>query len=200
MVTLNMLGKPCPIPVVEAKKVLSEPGSRGVIVLVDNFIAVQNLEKMAKGLGCVFSWEQKNETEYSAEILTGEQNCPPASAAQAESKADYGGLVILITGDQIGISDAEPGKKLMKNFLYALAQASAIPETMLLVNAGVRLAAEGSESLEDLKTLASRGLNILACGQCLNYYGLTEKLAAGKITNMLEIVEIIGSASRTVTL
>ena len=44
---LDMTGKPCPIPVVQAKKLLAQPDVTGVTVLVDNNIAVQNLEKMA---------------------------------------------------------------------------------------------------------------------------------------------------------
>ena len=193
-----MLGKPCPIPIVEAKKALSQPGAQGVIVLVDNIIAVQNLEKMAKGLGYNFSFEQKSEAEYTVAIVAGDQNGKPVTFSQPQPVCDR--VTFFITGDQIGISDEEPGKKLMKNFLYSLAQSPAAPETILLVNAAVKLAAEGSEALDDLKTLAAQGANILACGQCLNYYGLTDKLAVGKITNMLEIIEILTSAPRTVTI
>ena len=32
--------------------------------------------------------------------------------------------------------------------------------------------------LEDLKTLEAEGVEILTCGTCLNFYGLTEKLAS----------------------
>ena len=195
-----MLGKPCPIPVVEAKKALSQPGAQGVMVLVDNIIAVQNLEKMAKGLGYNFSFVQKSESEYAAKIFKGEPNNETSVVSQTEPAAISGGAAFFITGDQIGISAEEPGQKLMKSFLYSLAQSSAPPETILLVNTAVKLAAQGAEALDDLQTLAGRGVNILSCGQCLNYYGLTEKLAVGKITNILEIVEIVTSAPRTVSL
>ena len=200
MVTINMIGKPCPIPVVEAKKALSQPGTQGVVVLVDNIIAVQNLEKMAAGSGYGFSSERKSETEYAARIFVKDPNGKALDVSRPEQAVSSGRVTFLITGDQIGISEGEPGRKLMKSFLYSLAQLPAAPETVLLVNAGVKLAADGSEALEDLKTLAALGANILACGQCLGYYGLTDKLAVGKVTTMLEIVEILSSALRTVTL
>jgi selenium metabolism protein YedF len=199
MITLNMLGQPCPIPVVEAKKALSQSGAQGVIVLVDNIIAMQNLEKMAAGLGYGFFFFLKGENEYAVTILAKAACCQPEPDVQPEPAASTG-VVFLITGDQIGISGEEPGKKLMKTFLYSLAQLPAAPEVVLLLNAGVKMASEGSEVLDEMKALAGRGTDIRSCGQCLNYYGLTEKLAVGTITNMLEIVTILTSAKRAITL
>ena len=53
---IDVSGKPCPIPVIEVKKALAKPGSEGALVIADNIIAVQNLEKMAKGCGYGFSY------------------------------------------------------------------------------------------------------------------------------------------------
>jgi selenium metabolism protein YedF len=197
MTTLNMLGKPCPIPVVEAKKILLQ--GQDVTVLVDNSIAVQNLEKMAAGLGYGFSYEQKGESEYAVTIIVKNTGCQVMQSGAQPAEA-AGGVIFLITGDQIGISAEEPGKKLMQTFLYSLAQLPKAPELILLLNAGVKLAAQGSEVLDNLKALAGHGADIRSCGQCLTYYGLTEKLAVGKITNMMEIVEFLTSSRRTVTI
>jgi len=49
MITIDVLGKPCPIPVIEAKKALAEQSDEVVLVKADNIAAVQNLEKMANG-------------------------------------------------------------------------------------------------------------------------------------------------------
>jgi selenium metabolism protein YedF len=202
MITLNMLGKPCPIPVVEAKKALLQ--GQDVMVLVDNAIAVQNLEKMATGLGHDFSYEQKSEAEYTVAIMVknpdGQQVSCQVMQSEAMPLVVSDSQIFLITGDQIGISAEEPGKKLMQTFLYSLAQLPKAPEIILLINAGVKLAAQGSEALDNLKTIAEHGADIRSCGQCLTYYGLTEKLAVGKITNMMEIVEFLTSSRRTVTI
>ena len=77
----------------------------------------------------------------------------------------------------------------MKGFVYALTQQDALPETILLYNSGAYLSCEGSDNLEDLKSLESQGVEILTCGTCLNFYGLSEKLQVGSVTNMYEIVE-----------
>ena len=69
---------------------------------------------------------------------------------------------------------------------------------MLFYNGGATLTTEGSDSLEDLKSLEAQGVTIKTCGTCLNYYGLTEKVAVGSITNMFRIVEMMRTANRIV--
>jgi TusA-related sulfurtransferase len=70
MKTLDMLGQPCPIPVVKAKEVLAGQDVAGVVVVVDNMAAVQNLEKLAKGTGCGFSYVEEGEA-YRVTIVKG---------------------------------------------------------------------------------------------------------------------------------
>ena len=58
-------GKQCPIPVVETKKMLAQMAESDIVeTLVDNAIAVQNLEKMAKQKQLECSWEQQDEHTY----------------------------------------------------------------------------------------------------------------------------------------
>ena len=57
---------------------------------------------------------------------------------------------------------------------------------------------EGSASLEDLKGMEEQGVEILTCGTCLNYYGLTEKLAVGRVTDMYTIVERLSGSAKVV--
>jgi hypothetical protein len=39
--------------------------------------------------------------------------------------------------------------------------------------------------------VADRGVEILACGTCLEFYKLTEALGVGRITNMYEIAGLL---------
>jgi len=110
------------------------------------------------------------------------------------------GATFFITADQLGISDEAPGKRLMNNFLHALTQLPVAPEAILLVNSGVKLASKGSDALNDLQSLSDCGCVILSCGMCLDYYGLTDSLSMGKVSNMAEITGILTSASHTITL
>jgi hypothetical protein len=58
-----------------------------------------------------------------------------------------------ITTDMLGTGDERLGRVLMRNFLYSLARNADAPARVMLVNGGVRLACEGSESLDDLRLL-----------------------------------------------
>ena len=51
---------------------------------------------------------------------------------------------------------------------------------------------------EDLKNMEAQGVEIRTCGTCLNYYGLTDKLAVGSVTNMYDIVETMTSAGKVI--
>lgn len=98
----------------------------------------------------------------------------------------------------MGVGDDQLGKNLLKTFIYTLTEQDVLPKQVIFYNGGVPLVTEGSESLEDLKNLEAKGVEIYACGACLNYYGLTEKVAVGSITNMFRIVEMMRTANRIV--
>ena len=90
------------------------------------------------------------------------------------------------------------GATLMKGFLYALSQQERLPRTILFYNGGAKITTEGSVSIEDLKNMEAQGVEIRTCGTCLNYYGLTDKLAVGSVTNMYDIVETMTSAGKVI--
>ena len=98
----------------------------------------------------------------------------------------------------MGNGDNQLGRTLMKGFLYAVSQLEQLPKTILLYNGGVKLAVEGAVSVEDLKSMEAQGVQVLACGTCLNYYGLTEQLAVGSVTNMYAIVEELNAAGKVI--
>ena len=106
--------------------------------------------------------------------------------------------VVVLSSDKMGGGSDELGGALMKAFVFALSQQETLPDTILCYNGGVKLSCEGSESLEDLKGMAERGVEILSCGTCLNFYDLKEKLAVGEVTNMYVIVEKMSGADRIV--
>lgn len=199
---LDERGKQCPLPVIEAKKALeaSAPGEK-VEVVVDNEIAVQNLSKMADHKGLAVCSEKTGEHEFLVTITAGEGNGEAAEAPVAAEEVTCTpdgrrkGMVVVLSSNQMGQGDEALGKLLMKGFVFALTQQDMLPETILLYNSGAFLSCEGSDNLEDLKTLEAQGVEILTCGTCLNHYGLAEKRQVGGVTNMYEIVEKMTKAS-----
>ena len=199
MVKVDARGDACPLPVVKAKKAIAELNGAGEVeILVDNEIAVQNLTKMAQQKGLVYRAEKLAEREYSVRFTVGETT--PESEEKAEvcvpdTRTD---TVVVIASDQMGEGAEELGKTLLKAFVFSLTQQDKLPKTILFYNGGAYLTCEGSPMLEDLKALEAEGVEILTCGTCLNFYGLTEKLAVGGVTNMYVIAEKMLGAGNVV--
>lgn len=110
------------------------------------------------------------------------------------------GKRVLIMTNTIGRGDEGLGKVLMKNFLYSLARAEERPVAVMLWNEGVRLACEGSESVDDLRLLVENGVVVKACGTCLDYLALSEKLAVGVVGTMPDGVAALLGEDGVVTI
>ncbi len=91
----------------------------------------------------------------------------------------------------MGNGDDELGTALIKSYLFALSEAEVIPTNLVFLNAGVKLVVEGALTLDSLKRLVERGVNVQSCGLCLDFYGLKENLAVGEISNMYAIIEMM---------
>ena len=192
LIHVDARGDACPIPVVKTKAAIAKLNGEGTVeTLVDNETAVQNLTKMAhqKGYGVIS--EKQNDSCYRVSMTIQEQedNDNAPEKALSQPMAQEQNTVVVISADHMGEGDDELGRTLLKGFIFALVTQEERPRTILFYNGGARLTCEGSDSLEDLRALAEQGVELLTCGTCLNFYGLTEKLAVGGVTNMYEIVE-----------
>lgn len=107
--------------------------------------------------------------------------------------------VFYITADSLGRGDEELAKILMQSFLGALAKEEKQPAKVIFTNSGVNLVCTGSTVLDSLKVLAGKGVEILACGTCIDYYNLKEKVAVGRVTNVYEIVNSLMAAENVIT-
>ncbi|MEG0397847.1 MAG: sulfurtransferase-like selenium metabolism protein YedF, partial [Cetobacterium sp.] len=87
---------------------------------------------------------------------------------------------------------------LIKGFFYTLTEMESLPKTIIFYNRGVFLVSEIQDSIEDLKVLEERGVEILSCGACVNFYNLQNSVKVGKITNMLNIIETQMKATRII--
>lgn len=200
MIIVDAMGDACPIPVVKTRKAMQAlTGAEVIEVLVDNAIAVQNVTKMAVSGGGKVTSEKLGEKEFKVRIEVGEME----GLKEAEKEREISCIpdrkdntVVVVSSERMGMGNDELGKVLMKGFIFAVTQLETLPKTMLFYNGGATITCEGSDSLEDLKSLEAQGVEILTCGTCLDYYGLKEKLAVGGVTNMYSIVETMNGASK----
>ena len=209
MITVDARGDQCPIPVIKTKKAIEALGAPDIVeVYVDNETALGNVTRLAGSMGAAVVSEKLAEKNYRLEItvakLPGEEHAAAANAAVEAAAAcacpadPTGDFIVVVPAATMGIGNDELGKVLIKGFLFAVSQLDVLPKKILFYNGGATLTVEGSASLADLQGMAEKGVEILTCGTCLDYYGIKDKLAVGAVTNMYAIVESMATAGKII--
>jgi len=199
---IDAIGKACPMPVILAKKEI-EANHRSFVITVDNEIAVENLKKLATKMEYFIAIKEQDEcfavsfnTSKDAALTEAQE----FAITTKDKPTNNQSWVVFMGKEIIGAGDDQLGILLAEMFFYTLSQADEVPESILLMNAGVKLATINKRVIGHLKVLDERGVSILVCGTCLDYFGLIEELAVGEISNMYEITEKMFAATKVVTL
>lgn len=115
--------------------------------------------------------------------------------------ASQSNIVLFIASDVLGrADDRQLGGLLMQKFLHTVCGFESGPETILLINSGVKLATEESPVLRELRQLENRGTDILSCGTCLSRFQLTDKVAVGQVSDMYSIASALFEAGKIISL
>jgi len=205
MKTIDMMGNSCPIPVIEAKKVLANPDCDGVLVKVDNTVSVQNLERMATGYGFKFSFVEKAAGSFEVTINKDGKKLPETfmlrnDNASSPMTGTENSIAVVIGRNTMGSGAEDLGKILIKGFIYSLSELAVPPKHVIFLNSGAYLTTDGANTVDDLRTLEAKGTEILTCGTCANFYELQDNLAVGKITDMFGITERITAAAKIINI
>ena len=205
--TIDARGQACPQPVILTRKALVEGGFDLLEVIVDDASSRENVVRFVGYANCVV--EGIEEAGPVSRILirpaAGVPAGPgpervfakPAPAAPEAPAADA--ATVFISSAGIGTGDEGLAALLMRGFLYTLTESEILPARIILMNGGVRLAVDGADAVVNLQRLVHQGVEVLACGTCLEFYRLKDQLAVGRITNLYEIATLVFQG-RTVSL
>ena len=197
---IDARGLACPQPVILTRRAMQEGQSDkgwAVTTIVDNETARQNVTRMATKAGATVVAEQKDDGIYLH--ISGGQG-PQEEQAVSEAAPAGGPLVLAIASEFMGRGDDVLGHVLMRGFFHTLGEVAPAPDTLILFNSGVKLVVDGSPVLEDLQVLRQHGVEILACGTCLGYYELRDRVAVGEVSNMYSIAEALLGAGKVINL
>jgi selenium metabolism protein yedF len=196
----NAKGMACPLPVVQTKKLLAEYDV--VETTVDNFIATENLTKLAEQLNYNIDVKKVSDEEYVVTVSNPTAGGEVPGKEDVEEKAPVlqvkdDSYIVVVNKQIMGHGSEELGKKLMKAFLYTLSEQEVLPKKVIFYNGGVLLVDKTqSHVLEELNTLQENGVEIMSCGACIDYYKVD--MAVGSTSNMYFIVEEMRAADRVV--
>jgi selenium metabolism protein YedF len=194
MPVIDCRGLACPQPVITTKQALDRVKEEELIVIVDNTSSCNNVERFVRSQGCSVEIKEEGQDFYLHIQKTSGQDANKMVKGDERVKK----IILYINSHLLGIGDEALGAILMRSFLKTLLDMETKPSRLILVNSGVRLATEGSEVLETLQALSEKGIEILSCGTCLDFYGLKEKLKVGKISNMYDIAQSLLEADRLI--
>jgi len=182
-------GKACPVPVIETKDFLESRTVREIEIIVDNLAASENVRRFLGSKGYSTSVVEQG----GVYRIEGCRDDEPVAAASLELKS-----LVYIDGEFMGRGSEELGKILMRAFLNTVKELEIRPWRMVFINAGVKLVASDSEYVNILKDIEGLGIEIIACGTCLDYFHLKDKIAVGRISNMFEIMTSFNDATNVI--
>jgi selenium metabolism protein YedF len=188
-------GLACPEPVVLTKKALDSCDE--VTVLVDNTTALENVKRLASVSGCAVEVTDDSDGVFRIHIKKPEGPSPECATSPAPQSAQ-GPTVFVIPSNVMGYGNDELGALLMKAFIHTTIDLEHRPDIMILYNTGVKLTASDSGVVDDLKALEEKGVRILVCGTCVNFFELSGKIGAGTLSNMYDIASALSTAGRIV--
>ena len=190
--TVDARNLSCPQPVVLTKEALEEADE--VLTIVDNEAARDNVSRLGESQGCEVSVEPKDDGIYLTLRKAG-------AAPAKEEPQSAASIVLFIASDVLGRGDNQQlGSLLMQSFLHTVGSLKSRPETIILINNGVKLVIKDSLVLGELRQLESQGMEILACGTCLSRLQLIDKVAVGQVSNMYIIADTLLRAEKVVSL
>jgi selenium metabolism protein YedF len=195
--TVDARGLPCPQPVIRTRKAMEE--NDVVTTIVDNETAQKNVARMAAKSGATVEVEKRDDGIYLH--ITRQIEAVEGAATEEPATSAVGPLVLVVSSEYMGRGEHdELGHILIRGFFHTLGEVEPLPDTLIFFNSGVKLVIEDSPVIEDLQVLDEEGVEILACGTCLEYYYLKDEVAVGVVSNMYTIAETLLQAGKVVSL
>ncbi len=201
MVTVDCRGQACPIPVLRTKEALSSIEEGVITVIVDNKASRENVKRFAQKEGCSVEVEERDGLFYikitKGRAAKGEEKVEEEKSKTSEKQRP----TVLIASSYVG-EDPQLGKILIKGFIKTFLNADPMPEKIILINTAVKLACQGAdkEILSALKELSKKGVEIICCGTCLEYFRLLDQLEVGVASNAYDVVQSLVNANSVIRL
>ena len=183
---VDVRGSLCPKPVIETKKVSDANPDAIITTIVDNEVSRDNVEKFGKSRGYDVAIG-KDVIDFFINLTPNVEPAPETGC----KPMNYSDRIILMTQDSLGEASEELGRNLMKTFWVCMVEADVKPSTIYFINSSVKMVTNDSVHLDNIKKLADLGVEIAACGICLDYYGLKDQVGLVSITNMYAITDAI---------
>jgi selenium metabolism protein YedF len=199
---VNTKGQKCPQPIIETKKAFRATNAGETFkVITDNQTSCNNITRFLKDNKIKFSLTEVNNvwsfriTKESGEatLTASEEYC--GTESHVDSSGNY---AVVISSEIMGQGDDDLGRQLMKSFFNTISCLDSLPSLMVFYNTGVKLAMKNSPLLGSLIEIEKKGVEILFCGTCVDYYKSRKKIGVGVISDMYTITTKLSKAGNII--
>ena len=108
--------------------------------------------------------------------------------------------IMLVTNNGMGNADPALQQKLIARYFQLLLQNDNLPAAICFYTNGVHLTVTGSPVIGELKALEARGVRLIICSTCLDYFKIADQVRVGIVGGMPDIIEAQTKASKVITL
>jgi selenium metabolism protein YedF len=190
---VDTTGLKCPVPIIETKKALkSSATGETFLVITDNKTAFSNISRFLSDNKIKYSvtedhgkWSFSITNEAGSEVRTS----PEEYCEAVESENIAGNYCVVISSEIMGQGSDDLGRKLMKSFFTALSCLDRMPAGIMFYNSGVKLTVDDSPVADILHEIENKGVEILICGTCVEFFRLSDKIHLGHISDMYMITQ-----------
>jgi selenium metabolism protein YedF len=201
MKIIDVKGLQCPMPLIETKKAMKEiEEGESLKIIIDNATSVINVVRFLEDNGVPVTKSQNgNITELTVNKQDSEIENAEVDEYCAIDLPTDNNFVLVFAKNRIGEGAEELGKMLVSGFLNTFKEMEKLPQTVIFLNSGIDLVLEGSPTIPVLKEYEAQGVELLACGACLDYYKKVDEVAVGRVSNAYDILNATLNAGKVIS-
>ncbi len=198
MKIIDTKGLVCPQPLILTKKALKEVEvNEQFMILLDNETSVQNINRFLKENNAQSEIAKEDEI-YKIIVTKLPENIPEPASDDLKTTTGIKVGTHVYVFKKAGVAEDELGEMLTLGFLDTIKEVEPLPDKMIFYHEGVKMVLEDSPVLEKLKDLEKMGVEILICGDCVNFYNVKDKVRVGTISNAYDILKAFTDAEHLI--
>lgn len=192
----------CPEPVLKSKKALQDLKiGENLSIKLNSLASKENVARFLRSQGFEPALKEKGDDEFEIIVVKDKElaNALNSNDESENYRCESGKKILFLKSASVG--DGELGKKLLMGFLDTLKKADNAPSIIVCVNEAVLINTNSEHfAHQAMKELANKGIEIISCGSCLEFYGKIKDLKTGRIGNALEILNLLFDKDKVVSL
>lgn len=200
MKIIDAIGLKCPMPLIKTKKAITEQiEGESLKILIDNEASKKNVMQFLTDNHIEYNYLE-NDGVHELIINKQDQDISevPVEDYCEVSSVDNENFTLVFAKNTIGEGEQELGQMLVAGFLNTFKEMDRLPDKILFMNSGIDLVLNDAPTVDILKEYEHKGVKLLVCGTCLEYYQKMDEVAVGRVSNAYDILNATLDAGKII--